>query len=105
MIDIKDKGYVKLMLDGKASTLHYIKDNNNVYSLTLSSSKKVAKINENIESKILFGKNIDDAIDTKINIISEKAEVKDLFDKLLDMKFTHYKKYNDDLVVLEMPLV
>ncbi len=104
MVDIKDKGYVKLMLDGKASTLHYIKDEKKVYSLTLNGSKKVAKINENSSAKLLFSKNIDEAVESKVNIISDKEKVKSLFDKLLDMNFTHYKEYSDDLVILEMPL-
>lgn len=104
MVDVKDKGYVKLLFDGKASTLHYIKDDNSIYSLTLNGSNKVVKINENNSVKLLFSKDIDEAVESKVNIISDKNQVKTLFDKLLDMNFTHYKKYNDDLVVLEMPL-
>lgn len=104
MLEIKDKGYVKLLLDGKASTLHYLKDDNSVYSLTLNTSNKVGKINKNNNVKLLFSKNIDEAVESKVNIISDKAQVKALFDKLLDLNFTHYKKYDDDLVVLEMSL-
>lgn len=72
-----------------------------IYSLTQGSSNKVSKINEDNKVSLAFGKNI---VDSSVNIVEDKILVKDLFDKLLNMNFTHYKNYSDDLVILEMSI-
>lgn len=100
--EISDKGLVRLVQGNKTTTLHYIKDVNKVLSLTLGSSEKVKLIKTDSNIKLGFALKSNDSVDYTAKIIDDKKIVKKLFDTMLTNKFTHYKKYSDDLVILEM---
>eukprot|EP01156_Anaeramoeba_ignava_P004677 Anaeramoba_ignava/a234474_3.p1 GENE.a234474_3~~a234474_3.p1 ORF type:complete len:119 (+),score=18.68 a234474_3:38-394(+) len=102
MKEIKESGFVKILIDGSAPTLHYIYDNNKVYSLTLSGSNKVGKIKNNNKAKIVLNNDSENALESEISIIDNKDRVKELFNKMLEMDFTHFKEFDDDIVILEM---
>lgn len=102
--EMEEKGLVKLEQGNKVSTLHYIKDNNKILSLTKSGSEKVELIQQDKNVKLGFAMKSSDSVDSTATIISDKNRVKDIFDKMLDNKFTHFKKYSDDLVLIEMSI-
>jgi general stress protein 26 len=97
-----DKGLIKLEQGKKTTTLHYIKDDNKFFALTKAESEKVGLIKSDGNVRLGFAMKSNDFIKSSAKIISDKKIVKDVFDTMLEKKFTHYKKYTDDLVLLEM---
>lgn len=101
----EDHGLLNLVQGEKRTALHYVKKGSTYRALTLSTSKKVQRVAENIPATILFSKNgnADAALPVQnINIISDEQQVKVLFDAMNEMKFTHFKKFHKDLVILEI---
>ncbi|QEN03174.1 hypothetical protein EW093_00135 [Thiospirochaeta perfilievii] len=104
MSEIKEQGFVKLLLDGSVATLHYLKAGDKILSLTQQGSKKVDLLKKDNSAKLVVNNDSTNIIDSKITINENKDDVKKLFDELLGLNFTHYKEYSDDLVILEMSI-
>ncbi len=102
--EMGDKGLIKLEQGEKVTTLHYIKDGNKFFSITKGQSAKVQLLKIDEKVKLGFAMKSADVVDASANVITDKKRVKDVFDIMLDKKFTHYKKYSDDLVLLEMSI-
>ncbi|MGL4662879.1 MAG: hypothetical protein ACRCV7_04305 [Culicoidibacterales bacterium] len=104
-MEITEKGFVKLLQDEKETTLHYIQSDDKLLALTLKTSDKVDAINNNIPTQLSFAKKDQtNLIDANIKIIHNQATVKQVFDQMLALNFTHFKAYSNDLVVLEITM-
>lgn len=104
-MEITDKGFVKLIQGEKETTLHYIQSNNKLLALTEKASEKVVLIQNNTPSQLSFAKkDRTNLIDVDIQIIEKEGQVKQVFDQMLALNFTHFKKYTDGLVVLELKM-
>lgn len=102
---ITEKGFVKLLQNEKETTLHYIQSDDKLLALTLKTSDKVNAINNNIPAQLSFAKkDRTNFIDANIKIIHNQATVKQVFDQMLALNFTHFKAYSNDLVVLEITM-
>ena len=101
---MKTKGILKFKNNYSKGGMHYVVFNNNKVSITLSSSNKVKAINE--KGSLLIANNLlsRNFVETKITIIDKKDEVKEVFEYMKQIKNTHYKKWNDELVVLQYTL-
>lgn len=104
-MEITEKGFVKLLQHEKETTLHYIKSDDKLLALTLKTSDKVDAINNNIPAQLSFAKkDRTNLIDANIKIIHNQATVKQVFNQMIALNFTHFKTYNNDLVVLEITM-
>lgn len=102
---ITEKGFVKLIQDDKETTLHYIQSDGKLLALTSGSSEKVALIKKYIPTKLSFAKkDRTHLIDTDIKVIENKGMVKQVFDQMATLNFSHFKVYSDELVVLEITM-
>lgn len=99
---ISDKGLLKLVQNGRESVLHYIKDGDKLLSLTQKESNKVKGINDDPNVKIGLTKKSLNLFDVAAVVNNSEERIKEVFNKMLGLKFTHYKKYRHDLVVLEL---
>jgi general stress protein 26 len=103
--ELSEKGIVKLVHEKSDANLHYIREGNKLVALTLGTSNKIKRIIDNDEMKLAFANSSKDFIDTKVSIVKDQKKIKMQFNKMLEMNFTHFKKYNDDLVILELDIV
>ncbi len=55
--------------------------------------------------KLGFSLKSENQSDAKAVVIKDNSRIKAIYNKMLDMRFTHYKKYSDDLVVLEISVI
>lgn len=103
--DINEKGLLKLKQGEKESAMHYLlESDNSLISLTLGNSNKIAKVNQNPKVELGFSMKPKDFIRANAEVISDTKHAKVLFNKMLEMKFTHFKKWSDDLVILKFKL-
>lgn len=102
--DIKDRAIIKIEQKGSEAMMHSVNIEDNYYSLTLGASEKVKKLEEDSSLNFIFTKNSSEVLKASAKVISDKEVVKDLFDRLLDINFTHFKQWDDDLVVMEFSL-
>lgn len=104
-MEITEKGIIKLIQGEKETTLHYIQSDDKLLALTLKSSQKVQAIHNHIPAQLSFAKkDRTNLIDADIQVIENKTVVKQVFDQMLALNFTHFKTYNDNLVVLEITM-
>lgn len=104
-MEITDKGFVKLIQGEKETTLHYIKSGGKLLALTEKTSEKIVALENNVPSQLSFAKkDRTNLITAHIQIIEKETDVKRVFEQMLALNFTHFKKYTDGLVVLEMTM-
>lgn len=102
-MEITEKGIIKLIQGEKETSLHYIQSDNKLLALTLGSSEKVSLLKKDTPVKLSFAKkDRTNLIDADVKVIEKKETVKQVFDQMLALNFTHFKKYSDELVVLEI---
>lgn len=102
MLKIEEQGIIKLVQKDGSAFMHYLLNGDKLNSLTLADSTKVAEIKKNNSAKLGFTMKPTEFFDVEVSINSDKAEVKSLFDKMLELNFTHFKTYSEDLVILEI---
>lgn len=92
-------GYVKLFAGNSVTTLNYMVEDDYVYAITKGSSNKVKELNANADSvKIRIKK---DEFPVEAEVISNEDVVKAYYDKFVNDKNNHYKKFIEGLVVLK----
>jgi len=99
---MNNKGILKFKGKESKGAMHYITYNGNTVTLTMGNSRKVSSLKDqgylDIAPKLLsrqFGK-------MEFDIVDDKTYVKEVFDYMLHSKHTHYKKWDDNLVVLSV---
>ena len=105
MNDIEDKGIIKIIHNGQSAFMHYLLDGDKLTSLTLGDSEKVADFKKENSLELGFGMKPENFNKAVVHIDEDKDRAKKLFDTMLDLKFTHFKTYTDNLVVLEIGLI
>lgn len=102
--DIKDKAIIKIDQRGTEAMMHSVNIGDKYYSLTLGNSDKVKKLEEDSNLNFIFTQNSSEVLQANAKVISDTNIVKDLFDRLLDINFTHFKQWDDDLVIMEFSI-
>ncbi len=98
MFNLDRTGFVKLTFGDSVTTINYMVEEDYIYGLTKSSSRKVAAIKNNPKGKIQIKK---DVIDVTASIIDDKETVKSYFDKFVKDNNNHYPVLIEGLVVLK----
>lgn len=95
------KEIVKFKGKDTKGAMHQVFFEDKYVSLTMRNSQKMREFLE--EGKISIAPNLlsRDFEETKINIIDDKTFTKRVFDYMLEKNHTHYKEYNDNLIVIE----
>lgn len=101
MLKLEEQGIIKLVHKDGSAFMHYLLNGDKLNSLTLADSTKVSDIKIENKAKVGFTMKPTEFYDVEISINQNKDEVKALFDKMLDLNFTHFKTYSEDLVILE----
>ena len=102
MLNIEDQGILKLVQKEGAAFMHYLRNGDVLNTLTLSDSGKVAQIKADGTGKVGFTMKPTEFYDAEVSINPDKEAAKALFDKMLDLNFTHFKTYSEDIVILEI---
>jgi len=100
--EFDDKGIFKIDQNGTIATMHYVYAGGKYYSLTLAGSKKVERLNTDKSLSMIFMSKNNETKVAEAVIIDDKDVVKDLFDRMIAIEFCHFKKYSDDLVIMEI---
>lgn len=104
MVNIEDQGILKLVQKEGAAFMHYLKNGDVLNTLTLGDSGKVIGIKNDGVGQVGFTMKPTEFFDVEVSINDDKAAAKELFDKMLDLNFTHFKTYSEDIVILEIKL-
>ncbi|MBN2617651.1 MAG: hypothetical protein JXR64_04990 [Spirochaetales bacterium] len=91
---------IKINQDGLEAMMHGLKSNGFFYTLTLKDSSKVERLKDT--NKLKFSFKNSDLITGEAEIIENKDLVKELFNKMLELNFTHFKIFNDNLVIFKI---
>lgn len=102
---ITDKGFVKLVQGDKETTLHYIQSGSKLLALTEKESQKVKYIQNGVPAQLSFAKkDRTNSIAADVHVIEDQHKVKRVFEQMQELSFNHFKKYTDNLVILEMTM-
>lgn len=97
---MKNKGILRFKHSTGGGMMHYIIFDDRVVTLTENSSKKANEIAKTGEIAINFKKLGGEFNNLKVRIEENNEVVKNVFDEMIELKNSHFKKFSDDLVAL-----
>lgn len=101
---IENKGIYKLIQNGEDAMMHFIFFGGKYYSLTLGSSEKAESYKKSNKIDVEFVKGGEGFKTGTVSIIDREDFVRDLFDKMTELKFNWFKEFNSDIVALEIEI-
>jgi len=96
------KGILLLNYDNKQRKLNFATDDDNkLVVITSGRSNKVAYMKENDSVELQFGEEV---VSAKPELITDEAEVKQLFEFMTAQDNNHFKAYNDIFIAVKFSL-
>lgn len=98
---MKAKGILKFKNEYSKGGMHYVMFKDSKVSITLNTSRKVKAVKKNGSLLIaghLLSRNF---VETKVEIVDQTNQVKEVFEYMKEIKNTHYKTWDDQLVILK----
>lgn len=98
---MKKKGILKFKSEYSKGGMHYVIFKDAKMSLTLSTTRKVKAVKE--KGSLLIAGNLlsRNFVETNIEIIDQVDKVKEVFEYMKQVRNTHYKTWDEHLVVLK----